>query len=62
LTWLLFEDFARKYLGNNMAIFFAKDALAAVVYLSFFLAYRRKEVATFRPAFLMPLLLLSGLE
>jgi hypothetical protein len=57
LTWLLFEDFARKYLGNNMAIFFAKDFLAAVVYLSFFLAYRRKEVTTFRPAFLMPLLL-----
>src|SRR5467141_2809037 len=57
LTWLLFEDFARKYLGNNMAICFAKDFLAAVVYLSFFLAYRRKEVTTFRPAFLMPLLL-----
>jgi len=57
LTWLLFEDFARKYLGNNMAIYFAKDVLAAVVYLSFFLAYRRKEVASFRPPFLMPLLL-----
>ncbi len=36
LTWLLFEDFARKYLGNNMAIYFAKDVLAAIVYLSFF--------------------------
>ncbi len=33
LTWLLFEDFARKYLGNNMAIYFAKDVLALVVYL-----------------------------
>jgi hypothetical protein len=58
LTWLLFEDFARKYLGNNMAIYFAKDALAAVVYLSFFLAYRRKEVTSFRPPFLVPVLLL----
>ena len=57
LTWLLFEDFARKYLGNNMAIFFAKDVLAAVVYLSFFAAYRRKEVTSFRPPFLVPLLL-----
>jgi len=56
LTWLLFEDFARKYLGNNMAIFFAKDFLAAVVYSLLFPAYRRKEVTTFRPAFLMPLL------
>src|SRR5437667_3430575 len=57
LAWLLFEDFARKYLGNNMAIYFAKDVLVAVVYLSFFLAYRRKRVALFRPPFLVPLLL-----
>src|SRR5712672_537685 len=57
LTWLLFEDFARKYLGNNMAIYFAKDVLAAVVYLSFFLAYRRKEVTSLRPPFLVPILL-----
>jgi hypothetical protein len=57
LTWLLFEDFARKYLGNNMAIYFAKDVLAAVVYFSFFLAYRRKQVTSFRPPFLVPVLL-----
>jgi hypothetical protein len=57
LTWLLFEDFARKYLGNNMAIYFAKDFLVAIVYLSFFLAYRRKEVTSFRPPFLVPVLL-----
>jgi hypothetical protein len=59
LTWLLFEDFARKYLGNNMAIYFAKDVLAAVVYFSFFLAYRRKQVTSFRPPFLVPVLLLA---
>jgi hypothetical protein len=57
LAWLLFEDFARKYLGNNMAIFFAKDFLVLVVYLSLFLAYRRREVSSFRPPFLIPLLL-----
>src|SRR5712664_337192 len=57
LAWLLFEDFARKFLGNNMAIYFAKDVLAAVVYLSFFLAYRRKEVISFRPPFLIPVLI-----
>src|SRR5437660_5960117 len=56
LTWLLFEDFARKYLGNNMAIYFAKDVLAAAVYLSFFLAYRRKEGTSFRLPFLVPFL------
>src|SRR5260370_29395536 len=57
LTWLLFEDFARKFLGNNMVIYFAKDVLVAIVYLSFFLAYRRKEVSSFRPPFLVPLLI-----
>jgi hypothetical protein len=57
LAWLLFEDFARKFLGNNMAIYFAKDFLVLVVYISFFTAFRRKEVPIFRPPFLMPLLI-----
>jgi hypothetical protein len=57
LSWLLFEDFARKFLGNNMAIYFAKDFLVLVVYISFFVAVRRKEVTVFRPPFLMPLLI-----
>ena len=59
LSWLLFEDLARKFLGNNMAIYFAKDVIVLLVYLSFFAAYRRKDpdVQTFRPPFL-PILLL----
>src|SRR5271165_3556721 len=31
LSWLLFEDLARKFLGNNMVIYFAKDFLLLVV-------------------------------
>jgi hypothetical protein len=57
LTWLLFEDFARKYLGNNMAVYFGKDVLVLVVYVSFYMAMRRHEVKTFRPPFLVPLLI-----
>jgi hypothetical protein len=57
LSWLLFEDFARKFLGNNMAIYFAKDFLFLVVLISFFVAFRRKEVKIFRPPFLLPLLI-----
>jgi hypothetical protein len=57
ITWLLFEDFARKYLGNNMAIYFAKDFLLLVIYISFLASYRRKEVTGFRPPFLVPVLL-----
>jgi hypothetical protein len=57
LSWLLFEDFARKFLGNNMAIYFAKDCLFLVVLISFLAAVRRKEVTTFRPPFLVPVLI-----
>jgi hypothetical protein len=57
LSWLLFEDFARKFLANNMAIYFAKDFLFLVVLISFFTALRRKEVTRFRPPFLVPLLI-----
>ncbi len=57
LGWLFFEDFARKYLGNNMAIFFAKDILVVLVYIAFFAARRNgKEKGTFKPPFLVPLL------
>ena len=56
LAWILFEDFVRKFLGNNMAIYFAKDGLLLAVYLSFFLAWRRQgsqpNLKTFRPPFL----------
>jgi hypothetical protein len=59
LAWLLFEDLARKFLGNNMAIYFAKDFLALLLYLAFFAAYRRKDpdLQTFRPPFLAVLLI-----
>jgi hypothetical protein len=58
IAWLLFEDFVRKFLGNNMAIYFAKDILTAVVYIAFFLAYRRrdKDLQVARPPFLPVLL------
>jgi hypothetical protein len=57
IAWLLYEDLIRKYMGNNMAIYFVKDFLGIVVYLAFFLAYRRKKLKTFRPPFFMPLMI-----
>jgi len=56
LAWILFEDLFRKYLGNNMAIYFAKDGLALLLYLSFFRAQRMNRFERFRPVFLVPLL------
>jgi hypothetical protein len=57
LAWVLFEDLFRKYFGNNMAIFFAKDVLVLVIYLSFFISNRARRAKAFRPPFLVPLLL-----
>src|SRR5205807_7081358 len=67
ISWLLFEDLARKFLSNNMALYFAKDFLLAIVYLSFFAAWRRKakDVQIFRPPFfvaLMALIWFSALQ
>jgi hypothetical protein len=55
LVWLLFEDLARKYLGNSLIVYFAKDFLVAIAYFSFYFAKRRGEVETFKPPFLVPL-------
>ena len=59
LAWLLFEDLARKFLGNNMAIYFAKDVIAGVVYLAFFIAQRQRpntNIEPFRPPFRIAIL------
>jgi len=53
LTWMLFEDLARKYLGNNMAVYFAKDVLAAACCLSFYAARTPKRILHTRPRFVL---------
>src|ERR1700719_34955 len=54
LVWLLFEDLARKYLGNSMIVYFAKDFLVGIAYISFYFAKRRREVEVFEAPFLIP--------
>src|SRR5579863_9806956 len=39
-VWLLFEDFVRKFMGNNPALFFGKDVLLGLVYIALFIAIR----------------------
>lgn len=52
LAWLLFEDLARKFLGNNMAVYFAKDFLVMLVYFSFCrISAQRKRSADFSATF-----------
>lgn len=55
LVWLLFEDLARKYLGNSLIVYFAKDFLVGIAYLSFYFAKRRGDVEVFKPPFVLPL-------
>jgi hypothetical protein len=52
-VWMMFEDFVRKYMGNGLVLFFGKDILLALVYLSFFLAVRKGREKIFRPPFLL---------
>lgn len=59
IGWILFEDFVRKYLGNSMAIYFAKDALAIILYLSFF---RAKRIEKFKIPFRVPLIIFFWLS
>ena len=58
LFWLTFEDLIRKYLGGNMFIYFIKDALLAVIYVSFFVGVARGKERLFRPKFWVPLVAL----
>jgi len=51
LVWLLFEDLVRKYLGNNMAIYFAKDVLVGLTYIALLIDIRRGRATIFRPPF-----------
>jgi len=61
IPWLLFEDLARKFLGNGTVLFFGKDILSVIIYLSLFIAKRRREVPWFKPPFLAPLALFFAL-
>jgi hypothetical protein len=56
VAWIAVEDLIRKYLGNNMIIYFAKDVLVVVLYFSFFMARRATLKKLYRPPFLIPFL------
>jgi hypothetical protein len=60
LAWLVVEDLPRKFLGNDMRVYFAKDALAAAVYVAFLAARVRSGEPRPRVGFLGPLLAFVG--
>jgi len=58
LFWVVFEDLARKFMGNNMAIYFGKDVMVLLIYVSLYLAIRRRRDMAFRPPFLIPIVIM----
>jgi hypothetical protein len=56
LAWIMVEDLVRKYLGNNMIIYFAKDLLVLAICLSFFFARKSAATKLYKPPFFIALL------
>jgi hypothetical protein len=56
VAWIAIEDLIRKYLGNSMIVYFAKDFLALALYLSFFMSRKSTSTKLYRPPFLITLL------
>ena len=53
IGWLVVEDLIRKYLGNNMLIYFCKDALFVSTLFSFLTVKSgKRQEFSFRPSFL----------
>jgi hypothetical protein len=56
VAWVAVEDLIRKYLGNNMLIYFGKDFIVLALYLAFFFARKSTNTKLYRPPFLITLL------
>lgn len=52
LCWLVLEDMIRKYLGNSLVIFFAKDMIIGITFCSMWIARRKNQLLTFKPPFI----------
>jgi hypothetical protein len=52
LCWLVLEDMIRKYSGNSLVIFFAKDVILGITYISMLQAWRKNKLQIFRPPFI----------
>jgi len=50
-VWLLFEDLIRKYMGNNMYVYFAKDVLVGATYIALLAERTKRDTPLFRAPF-----------
>ena len=51
----MFEDLIRKFAGNGFAMFFAKDVILGITYLSMLVALRARRLPTFKSPFFVTL-------
>lgn len=56
MVWIMVEDMVRKYLGNNMLIYFAKDLLMLTLCVSFLFSLRLRDKRSYKPPFLVTFL------
>jgi hypothetical protein len=52
LVWLVFEDLIRKYVGNSLFMFFGKEIIIGMTYVSMLITQRRGRLLIFKPPFL----------
>jgi hypothetical protein len=52
-VWMFVEDLLRKYMGNGTVLFFGKDILLSLIYISLYLQIRRGKEKRFRAPFLL---------
>lgn len=57
LVWLVFEDLIRKFTGNGVALFFAKDVILGLTYVAMWIAFRERRLLAFKPPFLLSLII-----
>ena len=50
-VWLLFEDLIRKYMGNNMYVYFVKDVLVLMIYIALLAERSKRNTPLFRVPF-----------
>jgi len=53
LVWLLLEDLVRKFMGNSMIVYFGKDVLVGLTFLSLVMMARARRLSFFRPPFMI---------
>jgi len=57
IAWLTVEDLIRKYMGNNMLVYFFKDIIYLTTLFTFTIVSFRQGRQPFKPPFLIPLAL-----